>query len=106
LVLKGKDASSCKFTIIPIAFIMWGAVASPTWLLFVVLLNSVIHTLILYLSSRRSVQRRKSSRLATWTKATGQFLNRHRSAPWGSFSWAKAVIQRVLDSCWHACILT
>jgi hypothetical protein len=48
LVLKGKDASFLQvYHHSGIAFIMWGAVASQsTWLLFVVLLNSVIHTLM------------------------------------------------------------
>jgi hypothetical protein len=55
---------------------MWGAVASPTWLLFVVLLNSVIHTLIVYLSSHDDQSNDGNQvGLATWTKATGQFLN-------------------------------
>lgn len=46
LVLKGKPASFLQvYHHTGIAFIMWGAVASQSaWLLFVVLLNSVIHT--------------------------------------------------------------
>lgn len=48
LVLKGKDASFLQvYHHTGIAFIMWCAVASQSsWLLFVVLLNSVIHTLM------------------------------------------------------------
>ncbi|EEC49746.1 long chain acyl-coa elongase [Phaeodactylum tricornutum CCAP 1055/1] len=48
LVLKGKDASFLQvYHHAGIVFCMWGAVASQSaWLLFVVLLNSVIHTLM------------------------------------------------------------
>jgi GNS1/SUR4 family len=48
LLLKGKDASFLQvYHHTGIAFIMWCAVASQSaWLLFVVLLNSVIHTLM------------------------------------------------------------
>ena len=48
LVLKGKPASFLQvYHHTGIAFIMWCAVASQSaWLLFVVLLNSVIHTLM------------------------------------------------------------
>lgn len=48
LVLKGKKASFLQvYHHTGIAFIMWGAVASQAaWLSFVVLLNSVIHTLM------------------------------------------------------------
>jgi GNS1/SUR4 family len=48
LILKGKDASFLQvYHHTGIAFIMWCAVASQSsWLLFVALLNSVIHTLM------------------------------------------------------------
>jgi hypothetical protein len=48
LVLKGKPASFLQvYHHTGIAFIMWAAVASQSaWLLFVVLLNSVIHTIM------------------------------------------------------------
>jgi GNS1/SUR4 family len=48
LILKGKDASFLQvYHHTGIAFIMWCAVASQSsWLLFVVFLNSAIHTLM------------------------------------------------------------
>jgi hypothetical protein len=78
LVLKGKDASFLQvYHHAGIAFIMWGAVASQsTWLLFVVLLNSIIHTLMYMYFLIKTISPTTEIKAARYlTKAQiGQFL--------------------------------
>jgi hypothetical protein len=78
LVLKGKDASFLQvYHHAGIAFIMWGAVASQsTWLLFVVLLNSIIHTLMYIYFLIKTISPKTEIKAARYlTKAQiGQFL--------------------------------
>jgi len=78
LLLKGKEASFLQvYHHAGIAFIMWGAVASQSaWLLFVVLLNSVIHTLMYTYFLIKTVRPQTEIKAAKYlTKAQiGQFL--------------------------------
>jgi GNS1/SUR4 family len=78
LVLKGKPASLLQvYHHTGIAFIMWCAVTSQSaWLLFVVLLNSVIHTLMytyFFIKTISPTTEIKAARYLTMAQI-GQFL--------------------------------
>jgi len=78
LVLKGKPASFLQvYHHTGIAFIMWAAVASQSaWLLFVVLLNALIHTLMytyFFIKTVSPATEIKAARYLTMAQI-GQFL--------------------------------
>lgn len=78
LVLKGKPASFLQvYHHTGIAFIMWAAVASQSaWLLFVVLLNALIHTLMytyFFIKTVSPTTEIKAARYLTMAQI-GQFL--------------------------------
>jgi hypothetical protein len=78
LILKGKDASFLQvYHHTGIAFIMWCAVASQSsWLLFVVLLNSVIHALMYSYFCIKSISPKAEIKAAKYLTMAqiGQFL--------------------------------